>query len=56
MDFADLDETFFANAGIAEVTKNRWRALGVNLNEIIAVVFARYGKEGIASSACVPRA
>ena len=47
MDFADLDETFFANAFIAEVKKNRWRALGVNLKGIIAVVFAKYGKEGI---------
>ena len=27
--------------------KNRWRALGVNLNGIIAVVFAKYGKEGM---------
>lgn len=47
MDFADLDESFFANAFIAEVKKNRWRALGVNLNGIIAVVFAKYGREGV---------
>jgi uncharacterized protein len=47
MDFADLDEAFFANAFIAEARKNRWRALGVNLNGVIAVVFAKYGKEGI---------
>lgn len=47
MDFADLDETFFANALITGAKKNRWRALGANLNGVIAVVFAKYGKEGI---------
>ena len=47
MDFGDLDETFFANAFIAGAKKNRWRAIGVNLNGVIAVVFAKYGKEGI---------
>ena len=47
MDFADLDETFFANALITGAKKRRWRAIGVNPNGVIAVVFAKYGREGI---------
>jgi uncharacterized DUF497 family protein len=47
MDFADLDETFFADALISGAKKNRWRAIGVNLNGVIAVVFAKYGAEAI---------
>lgn len=47
MDFADLDEVFFANALIAAARKDRWRALGVNVNGVIAVVFAKYGRQGV---------
>lgn len=47
MDFADLNETFFDTALVLASYANRWRAIGVNIRGVIAVIFARRGLEGV---------
>jgi uncharacterized protein len=49
LDFADLDETFFANALVipSHNKSKRWVAIGVSIRGIVVVVFARLGREGI---------
>jgi uncharacterized protein len=47
MDFADLNETFFDTALVLATHGDRWRAIGVNIRGVIAVIFARRGMEGV---------
>jgi hypothetical protein len=47
MDFADLNETFFDTALVLKSHGDRWRAIGVNIRGVIAVIFARRGLEGV---------
>jgi uncharacterized DUF497 family protein len=48
LDFADLDEVFFADALIFNTGRaKRWMGIGVNQNGLIVVVFARLGREGV---------
>lgn len=47
MDFAELEEAFFENALVVPAKGKRWLGIGVNLNGVITVVFARYGREAI---------
>lgn len=47
LDFADLNEAFFANAVFVPGKNNRWRGIGVDVDGVICVVFARYGQEGV---------
>ena len=47
MDFADLNETFFDTALVLKTHGDRWRAIGVNIRGVIAVIFARRGVEGV---------
>ena len=47
MDFADLNETFFDAALVLKSHGDRWRAIGVNMRGVIAVIFARRGLEGV---------
>ncbi|KAA9013421.1 MULTISPECIES: BrnT family toxin [Sphingobium] len=46
IDFADIDESFFASAIIREAKQDRYAAIG-RLNGVIAVIFAGLGSEGI---------
>ena len=46
IDFAAIDETFFANALIGPARDGRWFALG-RLDGIVVVIFARLGFEGV---------
>jgi hypothetical protein len=47
MDLADLNETFFDTALVLKSHGDRWRAIGVNMRGVIAVIFARRGLEGV---------
>ena len=49
LDFADLDETFFDDALIipSHSKSKRWIAIGVSIQGVVVVVFARLGREGI---------
>ena len=47
MNFADLNETFFDTALVLASYTNRWRAIGVNIRGVIAVIFAKRGSEGV---------
>ena len=47
LDFADLNETFFADALFVPSKKNRWKGIGADLRGVICVVFARLGSEGV---------
>ena len=47
LDFADLNETFFANALVIPSHKKRWVAIGVSIWGIVVVVFALLGREGV---------
>ena len=46
MDFADLDEAFFAAATIIPVRAPRLIAIGVHTSGIEIVIFTRLGSEG----------
>lgn len=46
IDFADIDEAFFAEALIGEAKNGRYFAIG-ELNGVIVVIFAKLGTEGI---------
>ena len=47
MDFADLNEAFFDSALVLATHRNRWRAIGINIRGVVAVIFATRGTEGI---------
>ena len=49
LDFADLDETFFDSALVipSRLQAKRWVSIGVNIDGVIVVVFARLGREGV---------
>jgi uncharacterized DUF497 family protein len=47
LDFQDLNLDFFAEALILEAKERRLKAVGFTIGDIIAVVFATLGKEGI---------
>ena len=47
MDFADLDEAFFAEAIIIDSYSERFLAIGRKADGMISAVFARLGREGI---------
>jgi uncharacterized DUF497 family protein len=49
LDFADLNETFFDNAVVipSHNKSKRWVAVGVSIRDVIVVVFARLGREGV---------
>jgi uncharacterized DUF497 family protein len=47
MDFADLNETFFDNALVLATYRNRWRAIGISIRGVLAVIFATRGTEGV---------
>ncbi|AWM23432.1 BrnT family toxin [Sinorhizobium fredii] len=46
-DFAELDMEFFASSVVVPAKEGRFMAIGVLRNGVVAVVFARLGKEGI---------
>ncbi|MEY9782285.1 BrnT family toxin [Sinorhizobium fredii] len=46
-DFTELDMEFFASSVVVPAKDGRFMAIGVLRNGVIAVVFARLGKEGI---------
>ena len=47
LDFADLDEAFFASSKVISAKANRYIAVGQLGEDIIAVVFAVLGSEAI---------
>ncbi|MBC8130074.1 MAG: BrnT family toxin [Rhizobiaceae bacterium] len=47
LDFADLDAEFFAGSIVVPAKKERFMAIGPFRGDMIAVVFARLGSEGI---------
>lgn len=47
MNFADLNDRFFDNALVLASYANRWRAIGINIRGVIAVIFAKRGSEGV---------
>ncbi|MBB3966387.1 BrnT family toxin [Rhizobium metallidurans] len=47
LDFRDLDEDFFAAALILDARSPRLKAVGILIEDVIAVVFAVLGSEGI---------
>jgi uncharacterized DUF497 family protein len=47
LDFADLNETFFDNALVAQSHGNRWRGIGKSIRGVIVVVFVTLGKEAV---------
>ena len=46
-DFADLEEAFFLFAVVVPAAKGRYMAIGKLANDVIAVVFAYLGTEGL---------
>lgn len=46
IDFADIDEGFFASAIVRNVKNGRFAAIG-HMNGVIAVIFAILGTEGV---------
>ena len=47
LDFADLDEAFFADAPVLPAKNRRFRGIGADARGVICVVFARLGSEGV---------
>jgi uncharacterized protein len=47
LDFADLNEDFFADARFVLSKSGRWKGIGGSPRGVICVVFARLGSEGI---------
>src|SRR5947209_99830 len=47
LDFADLDEVFFADALVLPARSRRFRGIGASTRAVICVVFARLGGEGV---------
>jgi len=49
LDFADLNETFFDNALVvpSHNKSKRWVAISVSIRDVVVVVFARLGREGV---------
>jgi uncharacterized DUF497 family protein len=47
LDFRDLDEDFFVEALILNARSPRLKAVGILIEDVIAVVFAMLGSEGI---------
>ncbi|MEA2871274.1 MAG: uncharacterized protein QOH67_1250 [Hyphomicrobiales bacterium] len=47
LDFADLNEAFFADALILPAKSRRFRGIGANTRGGICVVFAKLGSEGV---------
>ncbi len=47
LDFANLTEEFFANALVLSAKGGRYRAIGMDANGVISVVFAVLGLEGL---------
>ena len=47
LDFADLNEAFFADALIVPSKAGRWKGIGASSRGVICVVFVRLGSEGI---------
>jgi uncharacterized DUF497 family protein len=47
LDFADLDENFFETALLRPARSGRWLAIGLNVDGVVAVVFAVLGTEGL---------
>jgi len=48
LDFADLDLEFFLTATIGPARQDRFAAFGSHRGRLIAVVFGRLGREGLA--------
>ena len=47
LDFRHLDETFFDDALVRPTHSRRWRAVGMNVHGVIAVIFVALGLEAI---------
>ena len=47
LDFADLNESYFETALLQPARTGRWMAIGLNVHNVISVVFAVLGKEGL---------
>lgn len=47
LDFQELDVDFFIDALIIEARERRLKAIGFAIGDVIAVVFASLGKQGI---------
>jgi uncharacterized DUF497 family protein len=47
LDFRHLDETFFDDALVRPTHSRRWRAIGMSVHGVIAVIFVALGLEAI---------
>jgi uncharacterized protein len=47
LDFRHLDETIFDDALVRPTHSRRWRAIGMNVHGVIAVIFVALGLEAI---------
>lgn len=47
LDFANLTEAFFANALVLSAKAGRYKAIGIDANGVISVVFVVLGLEGL---------
>ena len=47
LDFADLNEAFFADVLVLPARHRRFRGIGASTRGVICVVFARLGSEGV---------
>lgn len=47
LDFSDLNTEFFSDALLIEARKGRVKAVGILVDDVVAVIFAILGSEGI---------
>jgi uncharacterized DUF497 family protein len=47
IDFAELDVTFFTEALVFDAKQRRLKAIGILSDDLVAVIFARLGVQGI---------
>ncbi|HEX9361533.1 MAG TPA: hypothetical protein VF922_08225 [Bradyrhizobium sp.] len=47
LDFRHLDETFIDDALVRPTHSRRWRAIGMNVHSVVAVIFVALGLEAI---------
>src|SRR6476646_1176726 len=55
LDFRHLDETFFDDALVRATHSRRWRAIGMNVHGVIAVIFVALGPGGDQRDQHAPR-
>jgi uncharacterized DUF497 family protein len=47
LDFADLNEAFFADALVLPARSRRFKGIGTSARGVICIVFAKLGSEGV---------